>query len=234
MHEGYSAPFIKTFTSNLGDNYFSYIYDNGMPEYIILFADELMSGAIDNLLRNNYFDISQCISLQKEAILKCFLIKGVFTVNDPLYYCGHPQVSFKYGISILIDFLWLYKSLTNKLLLEDINYSSTDNSNGGKNEAMVIHSITLKSRAYTVIKHSSPHTKQWIGFELKSINIDTNTIVVFELTSFDNKIIFFASKKFFFRYTGPGKRASCHLFLLQAWHTKFYYTQSHILILLLY
>lgn len=99
---------------------------------------------------------------------------------------------------------------------------------------MVIHSITLKSRVYTVIKHSSPHTKQWIGFELKSINIDTNTIVVFELTSFDNKIIFFASKKFFFRYTGPGKRASCHLFLLQAWHTKFYYTQSHILILLLY
>lgn len=120
--------------------------------------------------------------------------KGVFTVNDPLYYCGHPQVSFKYGISILIDFLWLYKSLTNKLLLEDINYSSTDNSNGGKNEAMVIHSITLKSRVYTVIKHSSPHTKQWIGFELKSINIDTNTIVVFELTSFDNKIIFLRRK----------------------------------------
>lgn len=159
--------------------------------------------------------------------------KGVFTVNDPLYYCGHPQVSFKYGISILIDFLWLYKSLTNKLLLEDINYSSTDNSNGGKNEAMVIHSITLKSRVYTVIKHSSPHTKQWIGFELKSINIDTNTIVVFELTSFDNKIIFLR-RKILLQYTGPGKRASCHLFLLQAWHTKFYYTQSHILILLLY
>lgn len=76
MHEGYSASFIKTFTSNLGDNYFSYIYDNGMSEYINLFADELMSGAIDNLFRNNYFDISQCISYKKEALLKCFLIKG--------------------------------------------------------------------------------------------------------------------------------------------------------------
>lgn len=59
---------------------------------------------------------------------------------------------------------------------------------------MVIHSITLKSRVYTVTKHSSPHTKQWIGFELKSINIDKNTIVVFELTGFDNKIIFLRRK----------------------------------------
>ncbi|EPF7509981.1 TPA: hypothetical protein RFU01_003728 [Klebsiella variicola] len=196
MHEGYSAPFIKTFTSNLGNNYFSDIYDNGMPEYIISFADELMPDAIDNLSRNNYFDASQCISLQKGSDPKMLSNKeGVFTVNDPLdYYCGHPQVSFKYGISMPINFLWLYKSPTNKLLLEDIKYSLTDNSYGGKNEAMVIHSITSKSRVYTIIKHSSPHTKHWIDFELKSININKNTIVVFELTSFDNKIIFLRRK----------------------------------------
>ncbi|HBT5607508.1 TPA: hypothetical protein MCA32_005757, partial [Klebsiella pneumoniae] len=90
MHEGYSAPFIKTFTSNLGNNYFSDIYDNGMPEYIISFADELMPDAIDNLSRNNYFDASQCISLQKGSDPKMLSNKeGVFTVNDPLdYYCG--------------------------------------------------------------------------------------------------------------------------------------------------
>ncbi|MDH8351518.1 hypothetical protein QIG27_27110, partial [Klebsiella pneumoniae] len=77
----------KTFTSNLGNNYFSDIYDNGMPEYIISFADELMPDAIDNLSRNNYFDASQCISLQKGSDPKMLSNKeGVFTVNDPLDY----------------------------------------------------------------------------------------------------------------------------------------------------
>ncbi|WP_410955548.1 hypothetical protein [Raoultella planticola] len=188
---GYTAPFIKTFSSNIGNNYFSDIYDNGMPDNIILFSSSIKKMELNNLSRSNYFDAAQCLPLQKGDTPKLLSnMDDVFKVHDPLgYYCGHPQVPGDYGICPKLNFQWLYNEPTSKLVYVDSIRDPVDNSYGGKGEASIVSTKSAKARVYTVINHQQPGLIHWIDFDLKRSDLNAAPVVSLEITDVMDRVI---------------------------------------------
>ncbi|HFP9247342.1 TPA: hypothetical protein ACTXAM_000249 [Raoultella ornithinolytica] len=188
---GYTAPFIKTYSPNVGNNYFCDIYDNGMPDNIVYFSNSIKNSELNNLSRSNYFDAGQCLPLQKGDVPRLLSNRDdVFKVHDPLgYYCGHPQVPSNYGVYPKLNFSWLYNEPTEKLVCIDSTRASVDNSYGGRNEASIISTKSTKSRVYTVINHQQPSLTHWIDFELKRYELNTASIVSLEITDVMGEVI---------------------------------------------
>ncbi|HHH9803696.1 TPA: hypothetical protein ACP4LK_001115 [Klebsiella quasipneumoniae] len=166
---GYIAPFIRTFTPNVGNFRFSDLYDNDMPSRIIEFADGITQSQIGNLGRTNVFDASMCLSLQKGVEPKLLSnMNDVFRLIDPLnYYVGHPQ-STLVPVGVQQDgFELLYSGPTSTIGLSNASRSSLNNSYGGIFEAAEITMNTVEGRAVATISGGLAGRKHWIDFDIR-------------------------------------------------------------------
>ncbi|HGV1157362.1 hypothetical protein [Escherichia coli] len=166
---GYVAPFIRTFTPNVGNFRFSDLYDNDMPSRIIEFADGITQSQIGNLGRTNVFDASMCLALQKGVEPKLLSnMNDVFRLIDPLnYYVGHPQSTLVPVGGQQDDFELLYSGPTSTIGLSNASRSSLNNSYGGIFEAAEITMNTDEGRAVASISGGLAGRKHWIDFDIR-------------------------------------------------------------------
>ncbi|MHB9976014.1 hypothetical protein ACX803_18500 [Klebsiella pneumoniae] len=166
---GYIAPFIRTFTPNVGNFRFSDLYDNDMPSRIIEFADGITQSQIGNLGRTNVFDASMCLSLQKGVEPKLLSnMNDVFRLIDPLnYYVGHPQSTLVPVGAQQDGFELLYSGPTSTIGLSNASRSSLNNSYGGIFEAAEITMNTVEGRAVATISGGLAGRKHWIDFDIR-------------------------------------------------------------------
>ncbi|WP_224225129.1 hypothetical protein [Raoultella planticola] len=166
---GYIAPFIRTFTPNVGNFRFSDLYDNDMPSRIIEFADGITQSQIGNLGRTNVFDASMCLALQKGVEPKLLSnMNDVFRLIDPLnYYVGHPQSTLVPVGAQQDGFELLYSGPTSTIGLSNASRSSLNNSYGGIFEAAEITMNTDEGRAVATISGGLAGRKHWIDFDIR-------------------------------------------------------------------
>ncbi|EEU9338305.1 hypothetical protein IO983_000154 [Escherichia coli] len=166
---GYIAPFIRTFTPNVGNFRFSDLYDNDMPSRIIEFAGGITQSQIGNLGRTNVFDASMCLALQKGVEPKLLSnMNDVFRLIDPLnYYVGHPQSTLVPVGGQQDDFELLYSGPTSTIGLSNASRSSLNNSYGGIFEAAEITMNTDEGRAVASISGGLAGRKHWIDFDIR-------------------------------------------------------------------
>ncbi|HFD2797866.1 TPA: phage tail fiber protein [Klebsiella pneumoniae] len=166
---GYIAPFIRTFTPNVGNFRFSDLYDNDMPSRIIEFADGITQSQIGNLGRTNVFDASMCLALQKGVEPKLLSnMNDVFRLIDPLnYYVGHPQSTIVPVGSQQDGFELLYSGPTSTIGLSNASRTSVNNSYGGIFEAAEITMNTVDGRAVATISGGLAGRKHWIDFDIR-------------------------------------------------------------------
>lgn len=169
INGSYTAPYIRSFTPNFGNNKIHDIYDNGMPSRIVEFAGGITQSEVVNISRTNMLEIDQSLSLQKGDVPNLLSnLDGVFRVRDDLgLLAGHPQVHDTPTGSQMSDFLHVYKGPTSSIAVADATRVSIDNSYGGKNEAAEFTMTTEAGRAVATVTGLIAGDTFWLDFEVK-------------------------------------------------------------------
>lgn len=186
------APMIKSYTPNVGNLYFSDLYDSGMPKYIIEFASSIGQTAIGNLSRTNVFDASHCLALQEGSDINPLSnLNDVFKTIDPLsYLSGHPQASsLNIGIQ-KVDYNNLYSGITADLTAVSATKTPMNNSYGGLNEAMEVTAADATARVYALINPIAGK-KTWIDFEVKMSSSTPTKSVLAEIFNSDGSVLLY-------------------------------------------
>lgn len=187
----YIAPFIRSFTPNLGNTHISDLYDNDMPSRIIEFSPLVTQSQIVNISRTNIFEPKSCLALQKGVEPKLLSnLNDVLKVVDPnCWFAGHPQVPTPLVGSQMTNFVSLYAGPTSGITVAAATKSSVNNSYGGVFEAS---EITLDSggRAFAVISGGLEGQQHYIDFELKRGSSNPVQSVKVEILSPDTNTIY--------------------------------------------
>lgn len=187
----YIAPFIRSFTPNVGNCYVGDLYDNDMPSRIIEYSPLVTQASITNLARTNIFAPKSCLGLQKGVEPKLISnLNDVFKVLDTNnWYAGHPQVPTPLIGAQQSNFVSLYAGPTSGLTVADATKTSVNNSYGGVYEAS---EITLASggRAYTVVSGMVAGQQHYIDFELKRGSSNPVQSVKVEILSTDTTVLY--------------------------------------------
>lgn len=150
----YAAPFMRSFTPNVGNNSFADLYDNGMPSAIINFEAGINASSYTNILGTNSIYFNQCLPLQKGEVPQPLSnLHGVFSVTDPNgWYQGHPQGYSTRGAQAAGAVTVYSPADTSALPLTAATSVSTTNSYGAPGEAAT---ITLTSADGRITKSVS-------------------------------------------------------------------------------
>lgn len=188
----YIAPFIRSFTPNLGNTYISDLYDNDMPSRIIEFSPLVTQSQIVNISRTNIFEPKSCLALQKGVEPKLLSnLNDVLKVIDPnCWFVGHPQVPTPLVGSQMTNFVSLYAGPTSKIAVVDATKSSVNNSYGGVFEATEVTLASISGRAYTTISSLVAGQQHYFDFELKRGSTNSVQSVKVEILSPDTKTLY--------------------------------------------
>lgn len=190
-NSGYIAPFIRSFTPNLGNNKINDLYDNDMPARIIEFAGGITQSQMTNLSRTNVFSAAQCIALQKGVEPKLLSnLNDVFRLEDPLgFYVGHPQAQVLPSGSQQIGFELIYSGPTSTIGVSNATRLSVNNSYGGISEATEITMTASDGVAVATVVGGLAGRKHWIDFELKRGTTNPVGSVVVEIMDASGSVL---------------------------------------------
>ncbi|WP_205714895.1 hypothetical protein [Klebsiella pneumoniae] len=166
---GYIAPFLISYTPNLGNCYFSDIYDNDMPSRIIEFAGGIAQSQVTNLTRSNVFNAGQCLALQEGGEPKLLSnLDGIFGIEDPLhYYSGHPQSTYYPVGTAKIDFVSLFSAQTSTITASDGTKTAVPCSYGALTEAVELAMTASTGRLLQTVSGLITGRKTWLDVEIK-------------------------------------------------------------------
>lgn len=166
---GYIAPFLRSYTPNLGNCYFSDIYDNDMPSRIIEFSGSITQSQVTNLTRSNVFNAGQCLALQEGGEPKLLSnLNGIFGIEDPLhYYSGHPQSIYYPVGTAKIDFVSLFSAETSTITAADGTKTAVPCSYGALTEAVELTMTASTGRLIQTVSGLIAGRKTWLDVEVK-------------------------------------------------------------------
>ncbi len=166
---GYIAPFLRSYTPNLGNCYFSDIYDNDMPSRIIEFAGGITQSQVTNLTRSNLFNAGQCLALQEGGEPKLLSnLNGIFGIEDKLnYYSGHPQSTYYPVGTAKIDFVSLFSAETSTITGFDGTKTAVPCSYGALTEAVEFSMSLPTGRLIQAVTGLIADRKTWLDVEVK-------------------------------------------------------------------
>ncbi len=183
VNSGYSAPYIKSFTPNIGNLRIADSYDNGMPSRFIEFSGGILQSQVNNLTRTNVLDISHCVSLQKgvEPSLLSNL-NDVIKVVDPLQLlAGHPQSTAIPTGNQHVDFTSVYAGPTSSIAVTGASRTAINNSYGGITEAAEITLSSPDGRAVITAPGGVAGRQHWIDFEVRRGSTNPVRSVIVEI-----------------------------------------------------
>lgn len=180
---GYYAPYIRTFTPNIGNMVINDIYDNGMPSRIVDYAGGIVQSDIINLGRTNLFVIENSLALEKGEVPSLLSnMDGVFRVQDKMgLLVGHPQSQEVQTGSQLHEFSHLYKGPTSGIPVVNATKVSIANSYGGPGEATEVTVGSADGRAVATITGATAGKLHWIDFDVKRSSSNPATRVLAEV-----------------------------------------------------
>lgn len=170
--DGYTAPFIYSYTGKLFNTDINDVYDNNMPSNIVEYDPLVSLASLEQGSRTNIINLSQALAAQEGETVKISnLYEGNFVVVDPLgYYQGQVGSNINNQIGEYVNYLdILNETVTSGWSVGDATKSAIDNSAGKINEAVEVTMSNSSGRLVGDVDCSSAQigARTWIDLDIK-------------------------------------------------------------------